>query len=190
MIYLYILFIYIHIYHYLSMCICLLTKALMHDACRIRRRGECTDLFNIVCVWFRILCFRVNPWPLFMFASVDLWVLLVFCESSISIFPGGTLIRKVGEKSFFWAMDCSAQDVLKFVRFRQQWWPRLSSQVIVAGPGMTVLTGAEEKGRATGQWTTVIKPWWYEMPVIWVNLGWVVSHFTVNHLGWMGAYTE
>ena len=94
-------FIYIHIYHYLSMCICLLTKALMHDACRIRRRGECTDLFNIVCVWFRILCFRVNPWPLFMFASVDLWVLLVFCESSISIFPGGTLIRKVGEKSFF-----------------------------------------------------------------------------------------
>ena len=57
---------------YLSMCICLLTKALMHDACRIWRRGECTDLFNIVCVWFRILCFRVNPWPLFMFASVDL----------------------------------------------------------------------------------------------------------------------
>jgi len=112
---------------YLSMCICLLTKALMHDACRIWRRGECTDLFNIVCVWFRILCFRVNPWPLFMFASVDLWVLLVFVKFQISIFPGGTLIRKVGEKSFFWAMDCHAQDGDPVCHPKSSWqvpgWP-------------------------------------------------------------------
>ena len=71
-----------------------------------------------------------------------------FVKVQISNFPGGTLIRKVGEKSFFWAMDCHAQ-------------------VIVAGPGMTVLTG-KEKGRACH----LGEPWMGSL-----------THFTVNHLG-------